>query len=428
MNFLLICLHSLDMRDFHSNLRHTPFLDDLRSQTQFMPMGRAQGHNQNDSLNAEITGMWSSRHIHSVLSEDSFKITGLSEYPTTIMERLQKNGYDIITHMKVMGDKRFGSAAPFFLNEQYFAKQPQRMNQFTSEPKMTLEKFVSAIKNSDKFYAHIMLRDTHRPWAQKEGLGALAGQPEAQRWPEDASYARKLALTSPDEFAALRRRGLALADAQVKNIFELTKDVKDLVYVVYSNHGEVLDHFRYNQAYASYDINRNNKTYAMINGTSHGLFPYEPLYANMQMWRIPNSKPKLIAGLSRSIDIPATILDLANIDSDPMDGESMLPYFSKGFIPRRDRYAEVAFDSNSESGAISLVRHDGFKYLWSKAFRNHAPAIFDLNSDPNEQFNMLSTTVGQDILQWAIKTHQSLKPEPKKVNFFQKIKNTISNS
>jgi hypothetical protein len=41
------------MRDFHSHLRATPFLDRLRAEAIFVPAGRAQGHHQHDSLNAE---------------------------------------------------------------------------------------------------------------------------------------------------------------------------------------------------------------------------------------------------------------------------------------------------------------------------------------------------------------------------------------
>jgi hypothetical protein len=44
------------MRDFHSYLRDTPFLDSLRSNAVFIPLGRAQGHHSDDSLNAEMTG------------------------------------------------------------------------------------------------------------------------------------------------------------------------------------------------------------------------------------------------------------------------------------------------------------------------------------------------------------------------------------
>ena len=65
MRFVAICLHSLDMRDFHSELRDTPFLDRLRGESVFIPAGRAQGHHQLDSLNAELTGIWTARYCGS---------------------------------------------------------------------------------------------------------------------------------------------------------------------------------------------------------------------------------------------------------------------------------------------------------------------------------------------------------------------------
>ena len=43
MNFIAICLHCLDMRDFHSQMRETPFLDRLRGESVFVPMGRRAG-------------------------------------------------------------------------------------------------------------------------------------------------------------------------------------------------------------------------------------------------------------------------------------------------------------------------------------------------------------------------------------------------
>ena len=56
MNIVAICLHCLDMRDFHSYLRDTPFLDSLRCNDVLIPLGRAQGHHSVDSYNAEMTG------------------------------------------------------------------------------------------------------------------------------------------------------------------------------------------------------------------------------------------------------------------------------------------------------------------------------------------------------------------------------------
>ncbi len=93
--------------------------------------------------------------------------------------------------------------------------------------------------------------------------------------------------------------------------------------LVYSNHGEVFDYYRYLLPY------RNDGT-NMVRGTTHGPYPYEILYANMQMWLIPGYKPTIVNGIARSIDITPTLLHLAKIDHEPLDGESMLEYFSNG--------------------------------------------------------------------------------------------------
>ena len=102
MKFIAICLHCLDMRDFHSNLRDTPFLDKLRSKSVFIPMGRAQGHHQGDSLNAEMTGIWTARFCDSAITEEGYTSSGNCWLPKTIIEYLQENGLNIFTCMGML--------------------------------------------------------------------------------------------------------------------------------------------------------------------------------------------------------------------------------------------------------------------------------------------------------------------------------------
>jgi arylsulfatase A-like enzyme len=233
-------------------------------------------------------------------------------------------------------------------------------------------------------------------------------------WPYDAYYARRAALEKPGEFAALRRNGLSKADRIVAEIFESTRDVKDLVYVVYSNHGEVFDHFRYNQQYTNSTVNG----LKMIEGTSHGNYPYEVVYANMQMWIIPNRAPRVMRGIGRSIDFAPTILDLAGIGPQEMDGESMLGCFSEGAFPDRDRYAEAPIGV----GCLSMVRDDGYKFISvgsngmkedriqaQRGFAGHRLAVFDLKPDPYEYVNLIDTQQGQEVLEWSISRHKKLK-------------------
>jgi hypothetical protein len=402
VNFIAICLHCLDMRDFHSHLRDTPVLDRLRSESTFIPTGRAQGHNQGDSLNAEMTGIWTARYCDSSLAEDGYRAPKSCWLPQTVIEVLEEAGFEIITRI-AQGTHAVGGG----MRELWLKDQPERLAQFEWPPKMILDDWIDKVRSSSNFYAHVFLRNTHRPWGDVAGLFGLVGDtpPEVgEGYPRDASCARRAALQHPDAFAALRRRGLAEADRTLKRIFEATSDLPDVTYLVYSNHGEVFDHFRYHLPHP-------DPGDGMIRGTSHGPFPYEVLYANMQMWVIPGRSPRVMHGIGRSIDIAPTILELAGVAGPEMDGESMLGQFDSGRFPDRDRYAE------NKGGCVSMVRSDGWKLISTgidddrpqrEAPDYHRLAVFDLRSDPREYVNLVDSPEGQDMVRWAVERHQEL--------------------
>jgi hypothetical protein len=409
MNFIVVCLHCLDMRDFHSHMRDTPFLDRLREESIFIPTGRAQGHNQEDSLNAELTGIWTARCSDSRLTEEGFRRGTSYRLPHTALEILGDAGFEVVTRLAQWNDLGTHAVAGG-MRKLWLRDEPERLAQFASPRPMNLDAWLEELRRSRRFYAHVFLRDTHRPWGDVPGLYALVGEtpPEDWDWPNDASCARRAALQQPDAFAALRRRGLAEADRKLERIFEATADLPDVAYLVYSNHGEVFDHFRYHLPHP-------DDGDGMIRGTSHGPFPYEVLYANMQMWVIPGERPRLMRGIGRSIDIAPTILDLAGVDWPGLDGESMLPHFRAGGFPDRDRYAE-----SPAAGCISMVRSDGSKLISTGPRRpdadppRHAPdhhrlAVFDLRSDPDEYVNLIDTPHGQEMLRWAVDRHRELE-------------------
>jgi hypothetical protein len=409
MNFIVVCLHCLDMRDFHSHLRETPFLDRLRAESIFIPTGRAQGHHQADSLNAELTGIWTARHCDSSLTEEGFRGTKDCWLPRTVIETLHQAGFDIVTRIAHDGHDLLGThAVGGGMRRLWLRDQPERLAQFASPRPMELEEWLEELRSAERFYAHVFLRQTHRPWGDPAGLYALVGETAPDRgwgWPHDASCARRAALEQPDAFAALRRRGLAGASRTVQRIFEATSDLPDVAYLVYSNHGEVFDHFRYHLPYPDDDGD------GMIVGTSHGPYPYEVLYANMQMWVIPGHQPRVMHGIGRSIDIAPTILDLAGLDSSALDGESMVRHFGSGRFPDRDRYAE-----NPSGSCVSMVRSDGWKLTSTGRVQGAEPprqapdyhrlAVFDLSSDPDEYVNLIGTAQGKEVLWWAIERHR----------------------
>lgn len=429
MNFIAICLHCLDMRDFHSALRRTPFLDELRRRSIFIPMGRGQGHHEGDSLNAEMTGLWTARCSDSRLDEEGYHAPERFRMPETLLERLERSGYEIIPAIAFDPRQRLGTYAVQGGMERYWLReQPERLARFGLGAGVSQEEWLDRIGKAKKFYAHIFLRETHRPWAQERELFALLGRRSMlgrairklrglpSSWPRDAWCARRAALEKPSEFAALRRRGLEMADRIVGEIFEATRGLEEVTYLVYSNHGELFDHFRYNQPYGSSRV----RGLDMLEGTSHGNFPYETVYANMQMWIVPGHAPAVMAGAGRSIDIAPTILDLAGVPAGVLDGESMLPSFPRGRFPGRVRYAEAP----QAGGCLSMVREDGLKLVAvgagregedrvyaGRGFAGHRLAAFDLNTDPWEYVNLIDTPRGRELLAWAIRTHAGLKPD-----------------
>jgi hypothetical protein len=329
-----------------------------------------------------------------------------------VIEALDEAGYHIVTRIaQDKGDLLLGThAVAGGMHDSWLRDEPERLAQFASPRPMDLDEWLGELRRANDFYAHLFLRQTHRPWGDPARLFGLVGEPDPGQdwdWPRDASCARRAALQQPDGFAALRRRGLAAASRTLETIFEATSDLEDVTYLVYSNHGEVFDHFRYHLPYP-------DDGDGMIVGTSHGPYPYEVLYSNMQMWVIPGHRPQVIHGIGRSVDIAPTILDLAGLDPAGLDGESMLEHFASGRFPDRDRYAE-----NPRGGCVSMVRADGWKLVSTGVVRDDEPprtasdyhrlAAFDLHADPHEQVNLVDTPEGKEVLRWAVKRHQELK-------------------
>ena len=187
MSFVAVCLHCLDMRDFHSRLRATPFLDRLRARSIFIPSGRAQGHHQADSLSAELTGVWTARHCGSRLTKKGFRGTTECWLPTTVIERLREAGFHIVSRIAedesgLLGTHAVGGG----MRESWLRDQPHRLAQFALPRPMDLDEWLQEVGRSQAVYAHLFLRQTHRPWGDPAGLFALVGEAAPERdwgWP-----------------------------------------------------------------------------------------------------------------------------------------------------------------------------------------------------------------------------------------------------
>ena len=81
----------------------------------------------------------------------------------------------------------------------------------------------------------------------------------------------------------------------------------------------------------------------------------------------------------------------------------------------RCRYAENRWS------CISMVREDNYKFIstglvsWNENKKeiygpeHHRLAVFDLTADPYEYNNIINTSKGKEILEWAVKEHKKLK-------------------
>ncbi len=75
----------------------------------------------------------------------------------------------------------------------------------------------------------------------------------------------------------------------------------------------------------------------------------------MQMWVVPGLAPRVMGGIGRLIDFAPTVLELAGTEHGGMDGESMLPSYTAGAFPRRDRYAEAPERRLHQHGEVGRV-------------------------------------------------------------------------
>ena len=93
-----------------------------------------------------------------------------------------------------------------------------------------------------------------------------------------------------------------------------------------------------------------------------------------------------VAGTVAQVDIPATLLDLANLPADGMDGRSQRLSITRGTTETRPVYSETFFPRYHFGCAELLsVTDDRFRYIQAPR-----PELYDLRSDPAEQSNLAS--------------------------------------
>jgi arylsulfatase A-like enzyme len=177
---------------------------------------------------------------------------------------------------------------------------------------------------------------------------------------------------APPPYRTARRHpydgAIAFIDDQIGQfltILELRGLVDRTVVVVVGDHGESLgDHGEW----------------------THGLFVYESVLHVPLMIRAPSSwlRGRRVSGVTRSVDVMPTVLELLGIPHDNrIDGASLLPLVAGA---RRDRhaYAENLYPQSQFGwSAVRALRAERFKVIDTTR-----PELYDLQQDPEERRNL----------------------------------------
>jgi choline-sulfatase len=118
----------------------------------------------------------------------------------------------------------------------------------------------------------------------------------------------------------------------------------------------------------------------------HGLFLYREAVHVPLILRLPNAarSGSRVRGPVAQVDIPATVLDLAGLAAEGMDGRSQRLAIAKGQVESRPVYSETFFPRYHFGWSELLsVSDDRFRYI-------HAPRpeLYDAKTDPAERVNL----------------------------------------
>ena len=133
------------------------------------------------------------------LTESGYSPPDRHWLPETLLERLGADGFEILTAIDFDPRNQLGSFAPSGGMARYWLEsEPERMAQFSSPQRMGRAEWLERITSSERFYAHIFLRETHRPWAQEDDLWGLLGRRNRAR----LEYRQRRRLRFDDDFDA----------------------------------------------------------------------------------------------------------------------------------------------------------------------------------------------------------------------------------
>ncbi len=206
----------------------------------------------------------------------------------------------------------------------------------------SLLRFVEA-QDGKRFFAFLHLYEPHTPWSPPEAYRDLKSPYDGEVAYADELVGRFL--------EGLRARGLA----------------DHTIVAITSDHGEGLgDHGE----------------------QEHGLFLYRESVHVPLLVRLPDGAGKglRVAGPVAQVDIAPTILDLAGVPADSMDGVSLRGAIKALKTEARTVYSETLYPRYHFGWSeLYAATEERFRYI-----RAPKPELYDLDRDPGEKSNLAS--------------------------------------
>jgi choline-sulfatase len=118
---------------------------------------------------------------------------------------------------------------------------------------------------------------------------------------------------------------------------------------------------------------------------THGIFLYDSTLHVPLILKLPQERPgaTVITSQVRTIDIVPTVLDVISVGIPQIDGESLLPLFTRGSCPDRPAFGETDYPLRFGWAPLRSLRNQGFKLIEAPR-----PELYELGADPQETHNI----------------------------------------
>jgi arylsulfatase A-like enzyme/Tfp pilus assembly protein PilF len=144
----------------------------------------------------------------------------------------------------------------------------------------------------------------------------------------------------------------------------------------------------------------------------HGFFVYRESVHVPLIVRLPTGRRggTRVSGVVPQVDLPATLLDLAGVSADGMDGVSQRPAIESGRAAARPAYSETLYPRYHFGWSeLRAVTDDRLRYIDAPR-----PELYDVRDDPRETRNLAASRgpAAAGMKQWLDRQSSGPPPAP----------------